>query len=204
MELDHVFLFVPDRASAEQLFATAGLRATFSRVHPGRGTTNLCAFLDDMFIELLWLDGSQPSQATHDLGLIDRARGQGLPLGLAWRGTFSLPTFGYAAPFLPAGKTLSVAEASRDPRVPLLFQSPAQVAPMHLPKAQVGTRQRPSLTILKSCQIGLIDVKTARGALAEFARVTVRPSPRPYMRFAISRARGTRPQTITWYWDQRP
>ena len=86
MDLDHVFLFVPSRACAERRFAAAGLRATFSRVHPGQGTTNLCAFLDDMFIELLWLDGSAPSQATQDLGLIDRARGQGIAPGIGLAG----------------------------------------------------------------------------------------------------------------------
>ena len=202
MDLDHVFLFVPSRACAERRFAAAGLRATFSRVHPGQGTTNLCAFLDDMFIELLWLDGSAPSQATQDLGLIDRARGKGLPLGLAWRGASSTPTFGYAAPYLPAGKTIAVARASRDPQVPLLFQSPAQAAPVHLPKEQVGNRQGPELTTLRGCQIGLQDRDAAKRALAAFARVTVRPSPRPYVRFEINRARSSAPKVVTWFWDQ--
>ena len=54
MELDHIFLFVRNEEPAQRMMADAGLRVNYTRHHPGQGTTNLCACLDDMFFELLF------------------------------------------------------------------------------------------------------------------------------------------------------
>ena len=62
-ELDHLFLFVSSEATARQMMDDAGLRVNYSLSHPGQGTRNLCACLDDVFLELIWLDGSPISPA---------------------------------------------------------------------------------------------------------------------------------------------
>ena len=58
-EVDHIFLFVSGEARAREMMEAARLRVNYSRAHPGQGTRNLCACLDDVFLELLWLDGSE-------------------------------------------------------------------------------------------------------------------------------------------------
>lgn len=52
-ELDHLFLLVSDEQTAIAMMEDSGLRVNYRRVHPGQGTSNLCACLDDVFIELL-------------------------------------------------------------------------------------------------------------------------------------------------------
>ncbi len=86
-ELDHIFLIVRDETQAHSMMDQAGLRVNYSRVHPGQGTRNICACLDDVFIELLWSDGSEVSPETRQVTLDDRCNGRGSPLGVSWRGT---------------------------------------------------------------------------------------------------------------------
>jgi len=114
MELDHLFVFVPNEAVAQDMMDAAGLVVNYSRQHAGQGTRNLCACLDDIFLELLWLDGTEVAPEAARIGLYARGRGEGSPLGVAWRGPAPLPTEPYAAPFLPDGATIAVAAASLD------------------------------------------------------------------------------------------
>ena len=163
--IDHIFILVPDEATAERMLAHDGLRANYRRAHPGQGTRNACACLDDVFLELLWADGSEPSAATEAIGLGPRLRGEGSALGLAWRGDCALPTLPYAAPFLPDGVTIPVARASaEDASLPFVFRTPGGAPPAERPELS-GERQRPELATLGACT--LADPEPAR--LAPFA-----------------------------------
>lgn len=149
MELDHIFLFVEDEAIAREMMRQAGLRVNYSRTHPGQGTRNFCACLDDMYFELLWLDGSPIAGPSEDIGLGARGRGDGSPIGLAWRGEMELECIPYAAPFLPPDMRIPVAKTSLDKTLPFCFQSPCGVAPINGDRNLVGQRQRPSYARLK-------------------------------------------------------
>lgn len=155
MELDHVFLFVKDEATAAEMMEQAGLRVNYGRAHPGQGTRNLCACLDDMYFELLWLDGSPISEATEDIGLGGRGRGDGSPIGLAWRGDVDVDCVAYAAPFLPPGLSIPVAKASLEKALPFVFQSPGGVPPINGDESLFGQRQRPTYGRLEEVLIGL-------------------------------------------------
>lgn len=155
MELDHIFLFVKDEATAREMMRRAGLRVNYSRTHAGQGTRNLCACLDDMYFELLWLDGSPIAGPSEDIGLGARGRGEGSPIGLAWRGEMDLECIPYAAPFLPPGMSIPVAKTSFDRAQPFVFQSPGGVAPINGDRDLVGQRQRPTYAGLKEVIIRL-------------------------------------------------
>ncbi|MEM9107448.1 MAG: VOC family protein, partial [Pseudomonadota bacterium] len=161
IELDHVFLFVESRTVAEKMMDEAGLRANYSRSHPGQGTTNLCACLDDVFLELLWLDGSVMSEESERVSLGKRGRGEGMPVGIAWRGDCPLKTDQYAAPFMPIGKGIPFARASNSLSVPFVFETPGGVPPILREDDLAGERQRPLYTTLLSCLVRLQEPEPA-------------------------------------------
>lgn len=197
MELDHLFLFVSSRERAEAMMAEAGLCVNYSRSHPGQGTTNLCACLDDMFVELLWLDGSPVSDETERITLGARGRGEGSPVGVSWRGPSDLPCEPYAALFLPNGMTIPVARASLDPSLPFVFRTPGGTPPIERTDGLPGTRQRPHLTTLGTCEVRVPDPEAARPLLSRFERVSLVRGP-PGLRLTLLAPDGTVDREVEW------
>jgi hypothetical protein len=150
IELDHLFVMVRPNAPEASALSPAGLCESFRRDHPGQGTTNLCYWFDNAYLELLWLRdrAEAASPAVARMRLPERADWQtsgASPFGIALRTgrQQSLPfeTWGYTAPFLPAGATIPVAVASDDPRQPLLFRSPGSQRPDRWTDGRAGVRQ---------------------------------------------------------------
>jgi hypothetical protein len=173
LELDHIFLFVRDEHHAREMIAQAGLRVNYSRIHKGQGTRNICACLDDMFLELLWLDGSVAANECEAITLTARGRGEGSPIGVSWRGECNLDCVGYKAPFLPEGGTIPVARASLDPDMPFVFRTPGGIRPIDRTDGLVGNRQSPDLTVLGYCEISVPNPGPVAALLAGFDRITV-------------------------------
>jgi len=171
MELDHIFLFVKDEATAREMMQHADLRVNYSRTHPGQGTKNYCACLDDMYFELLWLDGSPIAGPSEYIGLGARGRGEGSPIGLAWRGEMDLECIPYAAPFLPANMSIPVAKTSLNKAHPFVFQSPGGDAPINGDESLVGQRQRPTYARLKEVIIRLPATNQFPAFMHSFERV---------------------------------
>ncbi|WP_170347626.1 VOC family protein [Ruegeria atlantica] len=200
MELDHIFLFVKDEATARDMMEHAGLRVNYSRTHPGQGTRNLCACLDDMYFELLWLDGSPVADASEAIGLGKRGRGDGSPFGLTWRGGADIDCIDYAAPFLPPGITIPVAKASLDKSLPFASQSPRGIPPVHGDKSLVGQRQRPTFGSLKDVTIALPFASKLPAFMRRFERthfVTGKPS----IDASLSVPSGSTTRRFTWSLD---
>ena len=196
-EIDHLFLFVSDAACAAQMMADAGLRVNYSRKHPGQGTQNLCACLDDIFLELLWLDGSAISQESERITLGARGRGVGSPIGIAWRGVSSLECEDYAAPFLPENMTISVARASLDPVLPFFFRTPDGTKPIDRSDGLVGARQTPDLSTLGRCELFAPNPKPVAALLAELKCISVKEG--PYcMRLTLLDASEKPARTVVW------
>lgn len=201
-ELDHLFLFVPDEGTARRMMEQAKLRVNYSRIHPGQGTRNLCACLDDVFFELLWLDGSGVSEETERISLAARGRGEGLPIGISWRG--SLPFEGdkekvepYRAPFLPPGASIPVLRASLDLALPIVFRAPGGTPPIERTDGLVGDRQAPELTTLNSCTVRVPNPDAVRALLAPFDKLTVEPGS-PGFRFSAVRPDGSVGRSVEW------
>ena len=197
VELDHVFLFVSDERTARSMMADAGLRISYSNAHAGQGTRNFCACLDDMFLELVWLDGSTISPESERITLGARGRGRGSPIGVAWRGACDLDCEPYAAPFLPKGATIPVARASFDPTMPFVFRTPGGTRPIDRTDGSAGTRQAPALTTLDRCVVRVPDPGPVATLLADFDRIDVARG-QPGLEIDIRAADGTIGRRIVW------
>ncbi|MBU2582921.1 MAG: VOC family protein [Alphaproteobacteria bacterium] len=173
IELDHIFLFVQDETTARRMMAEAGLRVNYSRTHTGQGTSNVCACLDDMYLELLWLDGTPIDDQAERMTLGDRGRGRGCPIGVSWRGKSGLECECYAAPFLPRGATIPVARASLDINLPFVFQSPGGMRPLDRNDGLVGQRQVPALATLGHCELRVPNLQSASKLLSAFQNISV-------------------------------
>jgi hypothetical protein len=148
MQLDHLFAFVADETAALHEVSRLGLRETYRRLHPGQGTANVCCAFDDAYLEWLWLhdEGEARAPAIAPSGLLERSRWRTegtCPFGIAWRGDApqGLVTWPYRPPYLPAGMDIPIAQASRDPRQPLLFRSPGASPPLDWPDERRGRLQ---------------------------------------------------------------
>lgn len=190
-ELDHIFLLVRDRRVAENLMQTAGLLTNYSRQHPGQGTTNVCACLDDMFIEFLWLDGSYISVESERIGLGERGRGNGSPIGVSWRGADPVVSDEYSAPFLPSGVTIPVAKASVDRSLPFVFKTPGGVPPIGRTDGLPGERQLPRFATLACCEVSLPNPQEAAPLLQWCDRIKIVTGP-PGFRLAFTTPDGRR------------
>jgi hypothetical protein len=200
VELDHVFLFVSDEAVAHAMMAAANLKVNYARVHKGQGTRNLCACLDDMFLELLWLDGSEVSAESEAITLGARGRGQGSSIGVSWRGACDLDCVNYAAPFLPANVMIPVALASMDRDLPFVFRTPGGTKPIDRKDGLVGERQSPELTVLGHCEIVVPNAEEVRHLLQGFERITVREGA-PGLNVSLLNAEGRVGRAFSWTTD---
>jgi len=197
VELDHAFLFVPDERRAQEMMASAGLRVNYSRSHEGQGTRNVCACLDDVFLELLWLDGSEVSSESERVTLGARGRGEGSPVGVAWRGPSSIESVPYAAPFLPEGTAIPVARASLDLNMPFVFGAPDGMKPIDRADGLVGVRQAPDLATLGHCELTVPHPEPVSALLADFDRISVKKGA-PALNMTLLDADGRLARTITW------
>lgn len=196
-ELDHVFLFVRDEKNARAMMDSAGLRVNYTRVHKGQGTSNVCACLDDMFLELLWLDGSAIDAEAERVGLAPRGRGLGSPIGVSWRGGCALEQVPYAAPFLPSGVTIPVARASLDSALPFVFRTPGGIRPIDRTDGLVGDRQSPHLTVLGHCEITVPNPEVVSALLHGFERLSVSFG-EPALHIALLDPQGEIGRAFTW------
>lgn len=195
--LDHIFLLVSGEGEARQMMADAGLRVNYARQHPGQGTSNVCACLDDMFIELLWADGTAISDEGERISLGARFRGNGSPLGVSWRGTPPGGCAAYAPPYLPDGVTIPVMARSLEADMPFVFQTPGGLPPKDRDPALVGARQLPELERLGRCTIYQEDPAAVALIHAALPALDVRIGP-PHLVLNLLRPDGVAGVTIDW------
>ena len=89
IELDHFFILVEPGAKVASLLVELGFEESFSRVHPGQGTTNRCFSFSNSKLELLWVRDAEESNngAANGLKLPERSAnvfgaGSASPFGL--------------------------------------------------------------------------------------------------------------------------
>jgi Glyoxalase-like domain len=143
LELDHIFIGVQSNAPEAQALLDFGLAEGRRRAHPGQGTTNICFFFQNAFLELLWLvdEDEARSPLIAPTGLWERCRWQSTaacPFGIAVRTTHPLPfnTWDYRPPYLPPDLSIPIAANSAILQEPLLFRSPSNLPPSALPPEQ--------------------------------------------------------------------
>jgi hypothetical protein len=146
IELDHIFLLTSAGAEREaRILLDAGLAEGPPNTHPGQGTACRRFFLDNAYIELLWI--TDPREASSPLctptGLLARWLGRHAdtcPIGICTRpasGELPSPPFQswrYTPPYLPPGLHIDMALDTHDARRPLCFHLSFAQAPLHSPR----------------------------------------------------------------------
>jgi hypothetical protein len=134
-ELDHLFIMVPEGASAADRLLSLGFVQGISRVHPGQGTTNRCFFFQNAMLEFLWVHDpveaqSEVIQRSH-LWERWRDRNSGIcPFGICLRpklesaGTIAFEHWDYSPPYMPENLTIAIANNSEMLTEPMFFQTP--------------------------------------------------------------------------------
>jgi len=132
MTLDHLFVCVDDLPAAEHCLVDFGLQFGRHTVHRGQGTANACAFFDNTYLEILCPhdDRELHSEPVRPLALWERLHWRetgACPYGIALRpepGEPALPTWSYAAAYLPPGETIPIVTPRNAARGPLVFLLP--------------------------------------------------------------------------------
>ena len=132
-ELDHVFFATEDAEGAIRSLRASGLEFDRNGRHPGQGTANSCAILENGFVEVLRAANQEEltSEVVRPLGLDERIRWKetgACPFGLCFRvrgdwATLPFSTWEYAAKYLPAGKTIPIVTPARALHEPVVFLS---------------------------------------------------------------------------------
>jgi hypothetical protein len=157
LELDHVFVSAPRRSRDVALLAARGLAQGAARIHQGQGTANTCFFFDNAYLELIWSHNESEirSALVEPLALWERTRWRetdACPFGVAFRSRDNVEqpraAWGYAAPFLPAGKSLPIITPPGSADDPMIFFSTGSAGPpsgyppeREVPLVQSGRRR---------------------------------------------------------------
>lgn len=151
LELDHVFVFVDagdvlPGGTASLRLGALGLTPSYTRRHVGQGTANVCYCFDNAYLELLFIVDEaelvRPEVQRNGFVLRSIPAGVGSPFGIAVRG--GPPpgdTWDYRIEGFPPGVSVPVSVDSDDPRMPFVFGSPGQAAPMDWTDGRAGERQ---------------------------------------------------------------
>jgi hypothetical protein len=143
-EIDHVFVLTDPGAPAADTLAAAGFAEGPSRIHPGQGTTNRRFFVENAMVEFLWVHDPDEagSETVRPTRLLDRWRRRdedGSPFGICVRPVAEgvddppFPAWDYRPPYLPAGRTIRMADSASTLDEPLLFCLPWGRAPADPP-----------------------------------------------------------------------
>jgi hypothetical protein len=134
-ELDHLFIWTSEGAPEAEALIDAGLTEGTPNTHPGQGTSNRRFFLENGFLELLWVDrrSEVESEKTRHLHFWDRWSGRNsgsCPFGFIFRphGPEKKPppfaTWEYHPAYLPENVSILVGKNAERLDEPMLFCMP--------------------------------------------------------------------------------
>jgi hypothetical protein len=131
LEIDHVFVACQNGAPELEPLLRLGFTEGSANVHPGQGTACRRLFFENAYLELIWLQDRREAAAPGVAGLHLAERGDPNsgwnPFGLCFRSTagaplqLPFPTWGYQAPYLPAGLSVPIGMNASRPDEPLVF-----------------------------------------------------------------------------------
>jgi len=71
MNIDHIFIFVDSKQSADELI-DFGLSEGSGNVHKGIGTANRRFFFENFYLEILWVENEGEAQSVEEIGIWER------------------------------------------------------------------------------------------------------------------------------------
>ncbi len=134
-ELDHVMYTCPRPAEALNAFERAGFKLRAPAPQPNTGASHALAFFDNAYLELAWPTSNVPAFSDaprqHFGERAAWTQTGWCPFGISFRSVARgraraapIPSWGYAAPFLPAGAVpIPIGDNSEIPEEPLLITS---------------------------------------------------------------------------------
>jgi len=148
-EIDHLFVLADPGAPNADALVEAGFTEGSPRRHPGQGTTNRRFFFENAMLEFLWVEradeaGSDRVQKTHLLERWHRRDTGGSPFGICARPPANakacapFPAWKYRPPYLPADRSILVAENAQTIEEPFLFYLPRGEPPSDDPEHEAG------------------------------------------------------------------
>nr|WP_319528698.1 VOC family protein [Pseudomonas laurentiana] len=121
MEVDHLFICVTNPTQSAAALSALGLIEGTPNAHPGQGTANRRFFLQNTFIELLYLTDAQEAQSpltapTQLSERLSRADSNASPFGVCFRPAtvnevLPFPCWEYRPAYLPASLKVDVGHA---------------------------------------------------------------------------------------------
>jgi len=133
LALDHFFILVEPEAKVADLLVELGLEESFSRDHPGQGTSNRCFSFSNSKLELLWLRDEDEANngPAHKMKFPQRAgNSEASPFGLIFNRTensdLTMPFDGwsYQPDYFPAPMAFHVGNNSGNLIEPLCIYIP--------------------------------------------------------------------------------
>lgn len=134
IELDHIFIFSEQAGAEAEQLVQAGFQEGSSRVHPGQGTTNRKFYVENFFLEILWVHDEEELQspATRATRLWERAhfRQTGASrFGLCLVNTpetdrLFAQAAAYQPRYFPEGMAIDILHHATTPSLPWTFRLP--------------------------------------------------------------------------------
>ena len=133
MELDHLFLAVPDRGACGDPLVAFGLTEGSGNRHEGQGTANRRFFFPNLMLEILWVEDEEEARSplTAPMGLWERCGGEEgrSPFGIGLRvqdpeEVLPFPIWEFCPPYLGGRGCIRVG-CGAGTEEPLVFCIPA-------------------------------------------------------------------------------
>lgn len=133
LELDHVFILVPQEAEVGDALVSLGLEESFRRDHKGQGTSNRRFVFSNGMLELLWLRDEEEANAGTGRALnlstrfaSDTASPFGVVLSRQNAGNQTMPFSGwrYQPDYFPSGMAFLVGDNASNINEPLCIYAP--------------------------------------------------------------------------------
>lgn len=158
LEIDHVFVMTDPGAPVADELVEAGIGEGPSRSHPGQGTSNRRFFFENVMVEFLWI--RDPVEASSELvrptRLLERWRRRdtgGSPFGICFRPATQsdepppFTTWEYHPPYLPADRSIEIADNAGAIEEPFLFFLPWAEPRENVPDHDAGVGALTDVTV---------------------------------------------------------
>lgn len=134
MEIDHIFIFSKNKGKEADEFLEFGFIEGSSRVHTGQGTVNRKFYLENFFIEILWVENESEikSEPLLPTKLWERSNFENnghSPFGLCLVNTSDTDNLfekcnKYQPKYFPLGFEIEIINNDKNPKLPWTFRLP--------------------------------------------------------------------------------
>lgn len=117
LSVDHIFVFTPNERAVTEKLTGAGFCKGPRRIHEGQGTSNICFFFKNFYLELIWISDEKEAKEQSKIRLFDRSnwrRNHSCPFGICFTGPRKLTPFDkadvwtYSPSYIPSNTHIDI------------------------------------------------------------------------------------------------